>query len=91
MLSLKGLAACHIHKDPLSGLIYTQLFPLFIYMGNHHMGMFNGVNLDIPHTAIDFFKFLGDIIVKYRRAARGQSNAKYRIYTRYYKNNDQYL
>jgi len=91
MLSLKGLAACHIHKDPLSGLVYTQLFPLFIYMGNHHMGMFNWVNLHIPHTAIDFFKFLGDIIVKITGAPLVGKVTPNTVYTPDATNNDQYL
>ena len=75
----------YIHKDPLPGLVYAQFFPLFIYMGNHHMGVFNGVRLHVPHTAIHFLEIFGYIIVKYRSTRRGKCNAKYGVHTRCHK------
>jgi len=79
-LPLKGLTIGHIHKDPLPGPVNTQLFPLFVYMGDHLMCMFHGIRLHVPHTAIDLFKCLADVGMEYRGSRCGKGYSEHSVY-----------
>jgi hypothetical protein len=63
IISLHGLcrfefpAGGYIHQKSISGLVDAKCMALCIDMRNHLMGMFDGIDFQIPHAAVKLFEF----------------------------------
>jgi len=66
IFSLHFPAIRHIHEDSVPGLVDAQSFALFVDMRDHLVGVFHRIRLTVPHTAVDLFQLLVQIILKYR-------------------------